>query len=204
MSTFFVIRHADKENGDFYNPQLRHQDQPISTKGRLEAHRLAAFFSGKTIEAIYTSEYRRTGQTIAFVAQERQLTPIIDARLNEIDNGLIDGLADEEIQQRYPETWRGYNERKADFRFPEGETGAEAQKRIVDFLEEKRQQNNSSDIILVSHDGLIRLLMCYLMGIPVYKRWNFQVDTCGIMEISYQPEYQEWKLIRFNQVVSYS
>ena len=76
-----------------------------------------------------------------------------------------------------------------------------AQKRIVDFLEEKRQQNNSGDIILVSHDGLIRLLMCYIVNIPVSKRWNFQVDTCGIMEISYLPDYQGWKLIRFNQVV---
>jgi broad specificity phosphatase PhoE len=188
MSTFFVIRHADKESGDFYNPQLRHQDQPISAKGRLEAQRLTAFFSGMPIEAIYVSEYRRTGQTIAPVAQEHQLTSISDGRLNEIDNGLIDGLTDEEIQQKYPEAWRAYRSRQVDFRFPEGETGLEAQKRIVDFLEEKRLQNSSGDIILVSHDGLIRLLMCYLMGIPVYKRWNFQVDTCGIMEIRYQPE----------------
>jgi broad specificity phosphatase PhoE len=180
---------------------LRHQDQPISPKGRLQAQKLVSYFSDQSIAEIYVSAYQRTGQTIEYVAQAQQLTPIVDERLNEIDNGSIDGLADEEIRQRYPEAWKGYTERSADFRFPEGETGTEAQKRIVDFLEEKRQQYRSGDVILVSHDGLIRLLMCHIVGIPVYKRWNFQVDTCGIMEINYQPDFEAWKLIRFNQIM---
>jgi probable phosphoglycerate mutase len=59
---------------------------------------------------------------------------------------------------------------------------------------------DDENIILVSHDGLIRLLMCYLMKLPVYQRWNFQVDTCGITEVTYQPDYEAWKLVRFNQV----
>jgi broad specificity phosphatase PhoE len=201
MTTFYILRHADKESGDFYNPQLRHQDQPINQKGRFQAQKLLPFFTGKPISAIYVSGYQRTGQTIDTVAQACQLTPIVDERLNEIDNGRIDGLTDEEIQQKYPQVWTSFHKRSADFRFPEGETGAEAHKRIVDFLEEKRQQTKSGNIILVSHDGLIRLLMCYIMNIPVYKRWNFQVDTCGIMEICYQPDFEAWKLIRFNQIV---
>lgn len=201
MTTLYIIRHADKENGDFYNPQLRQRDQPISQKGRLQAQKLVDFFSDKPIREIYVSAYQRTVQTIEYVARAQQLTPLVDERLNEIDNGCIDGLPDEEIQQKYPQVWTSFHQRSADFRFPEGETGAEAQKRVVDFLEEKRQQYSSDNIILVCHDGLIRLLMCYIMNLPVYKRWNFQVDTCGIMEITYQPEYQAWKLIRFNQIV---
>jgi len=201
MTTFYIIRHADKERGDFYNPQLRHHDQPISQKGQQEAQKLESFFSDKPISAIYVSAYRRTGQTIEHLAWAYQLTSIVDERLNEIDNGCIDGLADEEIQQKFPQVWNSSIERTADFRFPEGETGEEAQKRIVDFLEEKRQQYSFGNIILVSHDGLIRLLMCYLMNIPVYKRWNFQVDTCGLMEICYQPDFEAWKLVRFNQIM---
>jgi hypothetical protein len=29
MPTFYIIRHARKELGDFYNPRLRHDDEPI-------------------------------------------------------------------------------------------------------------------------------------------------------------------------------
>jgi len=33
----------------------------------------------------------------------------------------------------------------------------------------------------------------------VTKRWGFRIDFGGIVEIAYQPKYDKWKLIRFNQ-----
>ncbi len=200
MTTCYILRHAVKECGDFFNPRLRHQDEPISPHGQRDTQRLCSYFDGKAIAAIYISEYQRTRQTIEPMARQLQLTPMIDERLNEIDNGHLDGMTDEQIQQTYPDVWKAFLSRTADFRFPEGETGAEARQRIVDFLEEKRQQHDSENILLVSHEGLIRLLMCTILDLPVYKRWNFHVDFCGIMEMTYQPAYGVWKLIRFNQV----
>jgi broad specificity phosphatase PhoE len=82
---------------------------------------------------------------------------------------------------------------------PDGETGEVAKQRIFDFLEETWQLHNTGNIILVSHDGLIRLLMFYIVDIPVYKRWNFRVDTCGIMKITYQRDGEARKSVRFNQ-----
>jgi len=200
MTTYYIIRHAAKERGDFFNARLRHQDEPISLKGQADAQKLCLFFEGKAIAAIYVSGYQRTWQTIEPVAGQLQLTPVIDERLNEIDNGRLDGMTDEQIQQAYPDVWKAYLARTADFRFPDGETGAEARHRIVEFLEEKRQQHCSESIILVSHEGLIRLLMCTILDLPVYKRWNFRYDFCGITEMTYQPAYAAWELMRFNQV----
>jgi probable phosphoglycerate mutase len=200
--TFYILRHADKEVGDFYNPRLRHQDMPISAKGRRDAKKLYSFFADKDISRIYVSAYQRTGQTIADVADQLSLTPIVDERLNEVDTGLFNGMTEEEAMEMYTEELRAYRERKTDFRRPKGETGGEAQKRIVSFLEEKRELHGDENTIVVSHDGLIRTLMCYVMGIPVYKHQNFHVDTCGITELIYQPDYDEWKLIRFNQICS--
>ncbi len=197
--TFYIIRHAHKEKGDYYNPRLRHQDEPISQAGRADSLRLWPYLCDKDLSAIYISGYLRTRQTIEFVAEQSGLRPIVDERLNEIDNGLIEGMTDEAIQQLYPEVWRGFRERSFDFRFPGGETGEEVRRRIADFLEEKRKQHAGENIVLVSHEGLIRLLTCYVLGLPVYARLNFQFDFCGIMEITYQPDVQTWKLIRFNQ-----
>jgi broad specificity phosphatase PhoE len=199
MTTFYILRHADKEKGDFFNPRLRHQDQPISQTGKQRAEKLWQFFAEKPISAIYISEYLRTSQTIEYAANRLQLTPVIDRRLNEIDNGLFDGLSLDEIQQLYPEALKTLLERKQDFRFPKGETGEEARQRIASLLEEKRMAHNAENIILVCHEGLIRLTMCHIMNLPVYQRGNFHVDFCGITEITYQPEYAAWKLIRFNQ-----
>jgi broad specificity phosphatase PhoE len=201
MPTFYVIRHAHKELGEFYNPRLRNQDEPISTRGQEQALRLWSYLCDNGISAIYISGYLRTAQTIDHVARQLGIPPVIDERLNEIDSGCIEGMSDEEIQQNYPEVWQGFHERSTDFCFPEGETGEEARQRIAGFLEEKRQAHSDENILLVSHEGLIRILMCHLMDLPVYKRWNFHVDFCGITELTYQPDYQAWKLIRFNQTL---
>jgi len=199
VTTICIIRHAEKVRGDFYNPHLRHQDEPITANGKLVSEKLWSYFSEKTVPAIYISEYLRTAQTAAHLAGQLGLTPIVDKRLNEIDNGLFEGLSAEEVREKYPNEWKAFQERKEDFRFPEGETGEEARERIAGILEEKRLAYEDGNVIFFCHEGLIRILMCHLMGLPVHQRGNFQMDFCGIMEITYQTKYNKWKLIRFNQ-----
>ena len=197
--TWYVLRHAAKEPGNFHNPQLRHQDEPLSAEGRQAAQNLVAYFAHKPIAAIYVSAYQRTWQTIAAVADQLQLTPVVDERLNEIDNGLVDEMTEQEFQRAYPEVWPAYVARTADFRFPGGETGMEVAARIKAFMDEKRAQHAGDDILLVSHEGLIRQMMCTVLGLPVYRRGDFRVDLCGLTELTYQAEYGRWKLLRFNQ-----
>lgn len=126
---------------------------------------------------------------------------MVDERLNELDNGLFEKMSAEEIQETFPDIWRAFRERKKDFRFPEGETGEEARGRAAEFLMEKQKKHDGENIIVVCHEGLIRVMACHILVLPVYDRWNFRVDFCGIMEINYQPEYQKWQLVRFNQQI---
>ncbi len=196
----YIVRHADKEDGGYFNPLLRHQDPPLKPEGVRRAESLTDYFRGKPVTTLYASAYIRTQQTIEPLAKLFGLEPIIDHRLNEIDNGAFDTLSEEQIALAYPSAWQSFTERKADFRFPQGETGEEARERIVSFVEEKRLEHPTGDIVAVTHEGLIRILMCHVMDLPVYKRWNFSVDFCGITELQFQPAYGEWKLFRFNQV----
>lgn len=69
---WYIIRHADKEQIESYNPDLRHQDPPISEKGHLQAQKLLSYFSDKLIDKIYLSEYIRTKQTIKYVAEKKR------------------------------------------------------------------------------------------------------------------------------------
>jgi len=202
MATWYIVRHADKEMGDFYNPELNIQDDPISQKGKDRAQALIPYFTSKGISRIYVSVYQRTMQTAAPLAGHLDLIPVVDERLNEIDNGLFSRVPEEELPQSFPQEWQAFRERKHDFRFPEGETGEEALKRIVGFLDEKRATQGDENILIVCHDGLIRLLMCYVTNNPVTSRWNFYVDFCGITELTYQPDYRTWKLMRFNQTIT--
>ena len=85
--TWYILRHGDKEEGEFRNPDLPLNDQPISQFGQEQARKLLDFFAEKEIAHIYVSKYQRTGQTIAPVAEHFELLPIVDERLNEINIG---------------------------------------------------------------------------------------------------------------------
>jgi len=196
---FYLVRHADKAKGDYFNPRLRHDDQPISTFGRKQASKILKYFHKLSIKSIYISEYIRTEQTARPLAIKLKISPIVDYRLNEIDIGLIDRLSDDEIREKYPEVWNASQDWNRDFRWPEGETGLEAQERIVSFINE--QINQEGSILIVAHDGIIRLLICYVLGLPVYSRFNFHVDTASVTEIEWDKNKSRWKLIRFNQSV---
>jgi broad specificity phosphatase PhoE len=152
----YIVRHGDKASGDYYDPRLRHHDQPLSRLGRKQATLVKKYFHHKSFRAIYASEYVRTEQTTQPLAKVKGIEPVIDPRLNEIDIGAVDGLTDEQMQEAYPETWSAYQDRNRDFRWPGGETGSEAQGRIVDFL--MQQAGAPGDILLVAHDGVIRCL----------------------------------------------
>ena len=197
--TFYILRHGDKEEGQFRNPNVPLNDQPLSELGQKQARALVGFFADRQIAHIYVSAYQRTGQTIAYVAQHFGLTPIVDERLNEMNIGDFENATREEREEKFPAEWQAYRERRSDFRFPGGESGVEAQRRAVEFLDEKRELHGDENVIAVCHDGLLRTLMCHVIGIPLNNRWNFRADTCGITEIEYQPEYGAWKLIRYNQ-----
>jgi broad specificity phosphatase PhoE len=178
---------------------LGHNNQPISATGRRRAKRLYRYLKDKSVSSIFVSDYVRTVQTITYAADRLHLTPVVDSLLNEIDVGEIETLNDGEIRARYPELWEAYTNRSADFRFPGGETGTEAQHRVGSFLSDIRTTGGA--VVAVSHDGLVRSLLCAVLEIPVYKRFDFTIDLCGFMEIEYDENVARWRLIRFNHVV---
>jgi len=195
MKVFF-IRHGDKIKGDYYNDTYKIHDFPLSEIGKAESEELVTLFKNVKVDTIYVSQYQRTFETIKLVARDKNLVPIVDKRLNEIDGGDIYGLSEEEIKVRYPEFWVKYNKLSEDFIYPNGESGDDVLARIKDFLNE--QKNSDGQSIAVTHEGLMRTMMCAIFDKPSYRRFNMKVDTCGIIEIEYDKKFEWWKLIRFN------
>jgi len=193
--SIYLVRHSDKENGEYYSEYLPMNNQPLSESGIIKARKLVDFFKNIEISAIYVSEYIRTGQTIEYVSKSKGLDFIIDKRLNEINIGDTDKLSDEEIQSKYPEFWTSYLERESDFRFPNGESGEEACSRIFELF-------NSLDIkqnmILVSHDGIIRSLICKILELPPFQRHRFKIDLCSITTCEYLSDLKAWQIVQMN------
>jgi broad specificity phosphatase PhoE len=69
VTTVILVRHAEKATTD--------RDTVLSGPGRDRAKELARVLTGVKIDAIFTTEFKRTQETAAPVAQALGLTPVI-------------------------------------------------------------------------------------------------------------------------------
>jgi broad specificity phosphatase PhoE len=68
-----LVRHAEKARGG--------DDPPLTREGRARAQALADALAGSRVDAIVTTQYRRTRDTAAPLAAARRITPeVVDVR----------------------------------------------------------------------------------------------------------------------------
>lgn len=195
----YIVRHGDKETGDFFNPRLGQDDQPLSAYGQSQAEALRRHFEDRAIERVYVSEYVRTHQTIGPFCELRGIEPIELGLLNEIDGGEYFRVGEAEQRRRYPRAWDRLRERRRDFRYPGGESGRDVLNRARRFF--ALAEREGVDSIAVSHEGWIKTALCFVLGLDPGRRFRFQVDTCGIAELEYFEAGRYWRVLRFNQAL---
>jgi broad specificity phosphatase PhoE len=191
------LRHCEKVLEPHYNEKLDILDDPLSENGLSHAGRIADYFKDKDLDKIIVSKYQRTYQTALPTATLKGMSIEIDARVNEINGGKIKGMKESEIAEAYPEMWRDFSMHIRDVRFPGGESGADVIKRQDSFLEDMKKE--TGDILVVSHDGFIRILMCNILGAPVWHRYRMKTDYGALCIIEY--DGKEWRVLKFNQII---
>ncbi len=191
----YFIRHGQKQKGDFFSEHIGQQNPPLTEHGVAQAEAMSRCFEDKPVERVLASEYVRAQQTAAPVAKLKSLQVEVDARLNEIHAGITEPMSDEELQNTYPQFWDDFFGHQRDVRFPGGETGEEVRERQLSLLDDCLKIGK--DAVLVCHEGYIRLIMCTVLGLPVYHRYKFRMDYCGITVL--ERSEGEWHIERFNQ-----
>jgi broad specificity phosphatase PhoE len=191
---FYFIRHGEKETTSVINEKIHQPDPALTKNGFEQAKSIITYFDNKKIDSIYSSEYLRVQQTARYLAEEKNKPIIIDKRLNEINKGSIETMGNDDIEKKFPGFLKDYSEHKKDFRYPGGETGEEVKKRQNELINEMMKEN--CNIVFFTHDGFIRILLCNILGLPVYNRYKFRCDYCGITELIYTND--EWNINRIN------
>ncbi len=148
--TVYLIRHAEPVRSGTIG--VEENERSLSERGLVDAIRLADEFDGISLDALYSSPYRRARQTIDPLAKRRAraIETILDLRERMLSPK---PLAD----------WRTHLMRSwADFDYaPEGgETSRIAQRRVVTVLEQIEARHTAGGAVAVaSHGTLIALAL---------------------------------------------
>ena len=176
----YLIRHAQTQ-WNFENRLQGHSDSPLRALGREQAKRVAAYFSGRPLQALYTSPLIRSRQTAEAIAQVTGLTPAVMPALAEIHLGAWEGLTPEEVNARYDGAYQMWKTAPARVRIPGGEAVTAFHERVRTTFAQIAADHRDGEIVIVSHGGVIASWLADWVGAD-YDRLlhRLVLDNAGI------------------------
>jgi probable phosphoglycerate mutase len=183
----YLLRHGEIEvRGE--KRFVGQTDLPLNDTGRNQARWWQKRLASVTLERIYCSDLLRSLETAKIIAAagQRDIEPL--AQLREIHLGQWEGLSMREVRTRNPEKWRQRGERLASCRPPGGESFSDLQERVVPVFEDIAAQT-TGDVLIVSHAGVIRVILCQVLGMPVARlfRLGQEYGALNLIDCSHDP-----------------
>jgi alpha-ribazole phosphatase/probable phosphoglycerate mutase len=163
-TTVWLVRHASLEGHD--GRCYGWYDIRLSAEGIAQAESIAARLSTEPISRIYSSSLSRAVETARAVASPHRIAVDVVEDLGEIHFGDCEGLTYQEVEKRYPEVFESWMSRPTETQFPNGESFSQLRSRVLAALESLLRDHRSESIVVVTHAGVIRLLLAQALGIP--------------------------------------
>jgi probable phosphomutase (TIGR03848 family) len=179
MTTILLIRHGENEYVAKGRLAGRLPGVHLNENGRRQAEDLAQALAQAPIKAVYASPLERCMETAQPLADQLKLPVVPRDGFLEIDFGGWQDKTLKELSRR--KLWKVVQGNPSRMQFPDGETFANAQMRVVAELEALNSQHDPKDLIACfSHSDLIRLAIAYYIGTPLDLFQRIAVSPASI------------------------
>lgn len=164
---------------------LGRADVPLTLVGEQQAAAVSAVLAARPLAVVYTSPLQRAGATALAIAGEHGLEPVVRPELVELDAGDAEGLTFQELRERFGPflaEWVGPQGHEAVM--PGGESIGDLEARLLPFVAELLEQREG-DIAVVSHNFVLRVLACRLMGLDAAAFRSVAFDVASISSFAF-------------------
>ncbi|WP_118987114.1 adenosylcobalamin/alpha-ribazole phosphatase [Photorhabdus sp. CRCIA-P01] len=202
----FLVRHGQTEanlSGVFCGMT----DVALTETGIHQARQVAHCLSAVTFSQATSSTLRRARHTAEIILADHSLSASIDAQLNEMHFGAWEMRHHHDLQHEDAQAWSAW---LADWQQASptgGETFSAFAARIENVVQQLLIQKSKDNRLLVTHQGVLGLLLARLLAMPPSAMWHFHFEqgTYSVVEIQHgfttlrtfnsrtdwQPEIQE-------------
>jgi alpha-ribazole phosphatase len=170
VSRIVLLRHGKTDlSGRFAGST----DVSLSPVGVDQILALRSMLAAEKFERIFCSPMRRCRETAQLLDLDGDIS-YLDS-LREIDFGAWEAKDFAEIEASDPERVRDWLDDPEGFCFPEGECCTDFIRRLEGF-HNFLQDIDDKNVLIIAHGGVIRHLLCIILGISCNNYLLFQID----------------------------
>ena len=182
-----LVRHGETVANREYR-YVGSRDDELSSLGETQAEKLAEALSILPVSAVYSSPQQRAYLTALPIAARHSLEVQTVDDLREMSFGVWEGLSRAEVAARSPEDAQYLQawEKNIGLTPPEGESFDALRERVCAAVERLAQQHLDQTIVLVSHVGPIKVLLCTALGVPTSTAFRIFLDPATISVVDWR------------------
>lgn len=182
-----LVRHGEVPS----NREFRYvgsSDEPLAEAGVRQAESLAAALASLPVSTVYTSPLRRAEETARRIAVARNVPLRLEERLREQSFGSWEGLTRAETLERDRDLLLRW---EADLGSapPGGESLVSVRERVLALVNDLARDHPREWVVLVSHVGPIKALLCDALGAPLStaRRMFLDPGTLSVVDWGERP-----------------
>ncbi len=186
MSYIYIIRHG-QSTGNLKGGFAGHTDYPLSELGHKQARMTADFLRDVHIDAALSSTLTRAIQTAEPLAADRGLSVEPRAEFMEMNFGDWEGMAIEEVEEKYDGAFTKWKYEMHKTVCPGGESTVECYNRVTEALKRTAEEFCDRDIAITTHGAVIKCLLCFLNGMPIEQLGDAAwADNASVTKLEYK------------------
>ena len=158
-------------------------DVELTDLGKTQSRLVAEEVLGFGPESVYTSPLSRTRYIADFIGEGIDKDIIEVPGLLELNLGLLEGKTGEDLRKNCPEIIENSREHPSKVEIPSRESFLQLHQRASHALNSLVESETKDVIVLVSHNFVIKVLLCGILGLSVDALHKIHVDLASISTI---------------------
>ncbi len=202
-NTYFALRHGEAEHNvlNVMSSLVTSVDH-LTEKGKAHIHDIAKEVAKNNIDVVFVSPLMRTKETLEIFVKETGFSGevVVDDRLEEVHCGDFEGKAHQDYVDfftPYQKTSERYN-----IAIPGGESIFDLRKRVGEFMYDVDAKYEGKNILIVTHEGIVRMLSALGEGgdnKALSNAWGdfgpfVQTGTCTEIHFAALPHNEHFEL----------
>lgn len=183
-----LVRHGESE--DNVSKIFSRDSTTLTKNGAEQIKKTRELLKEYQFTKVYYSPLVRTKQTYEILG----LSGFENRLIREMNFGIFTGHTFDEFSLKYPDESQKWVDDPFNFEIPNGENIMQTYKRVVSFLDSVMELDEN--ILLVTHEGIIRLICSYIMDDPNHF-FKFRAGNGSITVVSLDEQHKYIKQLNY-------